>query len=92
MHVILRTLSCACRNSLPADLVAHLLVCVQIALRNLQNGCNLLYLSGNAFLTGAKYELPPYVLSAPSNLVREDAQPGFQAGSGTAAELMSQSH
>lgn len=38
---------------------------------------------------GAKYELPPFVLSAPTNLARGDVQPGFQAGSSTAAELMS---
>lgn len=38
---------------------------------------------------GAKYELPPFVLSAPTNLVRDDMQLGFQAGSSTAAELMS---
>jgi hypothetical protein len=41
---------------------------------------------------GAKYELPPYVLAPPTNLMAQDAQaaqPGFHAGSGSPAELMS---
>ena len=41
---------------------------------------------------GAKYELPPYVLAPPTNLVAQEthaAQPGFHAGSGSPAELMS---